>query len=136
MNDRKKGTPDHDKLFRTKPLMDEIRTACQAHYHPRKELAVDERMVATKAKTGMTQYMKDKPTKWGIKLFVLAESSSGYTANFNVYSGKSSSASVQLLRQPQAVPRLGQHEIWCLRYLQGQQERVSPWKRKCPHPEV
>ncbi|XP_049426342.1 piggyBac transposable element-derived protein 4-like [Epinephelus fuscoguttatus] len=54
INDRKKGTPDFDKLFRTKPLMDEIRTACQAHYHPRKELAVDERMVATKAKTGLT----------------------------------------------------------------------------------
>ncbi|XP_049425710.1 piggyBac transposable element-derived protein 4-like [Epinephelus fuscoguttatus] len=94
MNDMKKGTPDHDKLFRAKPLMDEIRTACQAHYHPGKELAVDERMVATKAKTGLTQYIKDKPTKWGIKLFVLAESSSGYTVNFNVYGGKSSSASV------------------------------------------
>ncbi|KAF3845751.1 hypothetical protein F7725_002829 [Dissostichus mawsoni] len=37
-----------------------------------KDLAVDERMVATKAKTGMTQYMRDKPTKWGMKLFVLA----------------------------------------------------------------
>ncbi|XP_028254268.1 piggyBac transposable element-derived protein 4-like [Parambassis ranga] len=87
-NDKKKGTPAYDKLFRIKPLMDDILSACQAHYHPRKELAVDERMVATKAKTGMTQYMKDKPTKWGIKLFVLADSSNGYTINFNVYAGK------------------------------------------------
>lgn len=31
------------------------------------------------------QYMKDKLTKWGIKLFMLAESSNGYTINFNVY---------------------------------------------------
>lgn len=44
---------------------------------------------ATKAKTSMTQYMRDKPTKWGIKLFVLADSSNGYTINFNVYIGKS-----------------------------------------------
>lgn len=73
-NDRRKGTPGHDKLFRVRPLYDNILSACQAYYHPRRELAVDERMVATKAKTGMTQYMKDKPTKWGIKLFVLAES--------------------------------------------------------------
>lgn len=93
-NDQKKGTPQHDKLFRIQPLMDDIRNACQAHYHPRKELAVDERMVATKAKTGMTQYMKEKPTKWGIKLFVLAESSNGYTLNFNLYVGKSHIPSV------------------------------------------
>ena len=94
INDQKKGTPEYDKLFRVKPLMDDIRIACQAHYHPRKEVAVDERMVATRAKTGMTQYLKDKPTKWGIKLFVLAESRSGYTLNFNVYKGKSHTASV------------------------------------------
>ncbi|KAM9364797.1 uncharacterized protein KZ484_010977 [Pholidichthys leucotaenia] len=78
-NDQKKGTPGHDKLFRIRPLYDDILDACQAYYHPRRELAVDERMVAMKAKTGMMQYMKDKPTKWGMKLFVLAESSSGYT---------------------------------------------------------
>ena len=50
-------------------------------------------MVATKAKTGMTQYMKDKPTKWGMKLFVLAESCSGYTLRFQIYTGKTNTAS-------------------------------------------
>uniref|UniRef100_A0A4W6G6E2 PiggyBac transposable element-derived protein domain-containing protein n=1 Tax=Lates calcarifer TaxID=8187 RepID=A0A4W6G6E2_LATCA len=70
-NEEKKGTPGHEKLFRIRPLIDHILSACQAHYHPRKDLAVDERMVATKAKTGMTQFMNDKPTRWGFKLFVL-----------------------------------------------------------------
>ena len=46
-----------------RPLYDNILSTCQAYYHPRRELAVDERMVVTKAKTGMTQYMKDKLTK-------------------------------------------------------------------------
>uniref|UniRef100_A0A3B3R6Z6 PiggyBac transposable element-derived protein domain-containing protein n=1 Tax=Paramormyrops kingsleyae TaxID=1676925 RepID=A0A3B3R6Z6_9TELE len=57
-------------------------------YHPRRNLAVDERMVACKAHTGMTQYMNAKPTKWGFKLFVLADSSNGYTMDFSVYTGK------------------------------------------------
>ncbi|KAM3850276.1 piggyBac transposable element-derived protein 4-like [Diretmus argenteus] len=88
-NDAKKGTPHHDKLFHIKPLLDDIRDACKASYHPKKALSVDERMVATKAKTGMTQFMKDKPTRWGIKLFVLADAHNGYTIDFNVYHGKS-----------------------------------------------
>lgn len=49
---------------------------------------MDERVVASKAKTGMTQYMKDKPTKWGIRMFVLADSSNSYTLDFNIYTGK------------------------------------------------
>ncbi|XP_064179982.1 activating transcription factor 7-interacting protein 1 isoform X1 [Anguilla rostrata] len=89
-NDRKRGTPEHDKLFRVRPLMDTIQHACKAFYHPRRNLSVDERMVATRANTGMTQYMKEKPIKWGFKLFVLCDSSNGYTVDFAVYTGKSS----------------------------------------------
>lgn len=88
-NDRKKGTPQFDKLFRVKPLLNLIKTAAKTYFHPYKNLAVDERMVASKAKTGITQYMKAKPTKWGFKLFVLADSSNGYTIDFNIYTGKS-----------------------------------------------
>lgn len=72
----------HDTLSRIKTYVDDIRTACQAHYHPRKELAVDERMVASKAKTGNT--WRTSPQK----------SSNGYTMNFNVYIGKSHMSSV------------------------------------------
>lgn len=68
LNDRKKGTEDYDRLYRL-------------------HLAVDERMVATKAKIGLKQYIKNNPTKWGIKLFVLADSN-GYTMDFQIYDGK------------------------------------------------
>uniref|UniRef100_A0A3Q3MAR5 PiggyBac transposable element-derived protein domain-containing protein n=1 Tax=Mastacembelus armatus TaxID=205130 RepID=A0A3Q3MAR5_9TELE len=64
---------EHDRLFRVRPLMDTIRHACKTIYHPRQNLVVDERMV---------------PTRWGFKLFVLADSSNGYTADFAVYTGK------------------------------------------------
>ncbi len=76
-NDRKRGTAEHDCLFSVKPLMDIIRHACKSIYHPRRNLAV-----ACKANTGMTQYMKAKPTRWGFKLFVLADSLNGYVVNF------------------------------------------------------
>lgn len=87
-SDMKKGTPEHDRLFCLKPLMISIQDACKAHYHPHQNLVIDERIVATKAHSGMTQYMKANPIKWGVKRFVLADSSNGYTVDFTVYIGK------------------------------------------------
>ena len=37
--------------------------------------------------------MPKKPTKWGMKTWVLADSKSGYTWNWNLYAGKEESAS-------------------------------------------
>ncbi|XP_057687108.1 piggyBac transposable element-derived protein 4-like [Corythoichthys intestinalis] len=82
-NDKRKGTPSYDKLFKMKPLIDDILRACQAHYHSRRELAVDERPV--ERRTGKTQSMTVKPAKWGMKLIVLVDSSNGYTVSFNVH---------------------------------------------------
>ena len=88
INDGLRGTEQFDKLFRAKPLFDDVRLACQAFYHPKQQLSVDERMVASKGRSGMTQYMKDKPTKWGMKLFVVADATNGYSFDFRMYTGK------------------------------------------------
>lgn len=87
-NDKKKGAPDYDRLFRLRPLMDTIKNACKAFYHPRQNLSVDEKVAATRTQVGLKRYMKGKQTKCGFKLFVLADSSNGYTFDFSVYTGK------------------------------------------------
>lgn len=50
-------------------------------------------VVASKAKTVMTQDMKNKPTKCRMKIFVLTESSNSYTVDFNVHTGKTQTPS-------------------------------------------
>ena len=45
-------------------------------------------MLAFKGQVGMKQYIKDEPTKWGFKLWILAGSNLGYTYKFQVYTGK------------------------------------------------
>ena len=51
-------------------------------------------MVKSKHRSGMRQFMKDKPTKWGLKLWVLADSDNGYTVDFNVYTGKNAAKDI------------------------------------------
>ena len=44
-------------------------------------------MAKSRHRSDIRQF-KDKPTLWGIKLWVLADSSNGYTMDFNVYVGQ------------------------------------------------
>ncbi|KAJ0022332.1 hypothetical protein NQD34_009822 [Periophthalmus magnuspinnatus] len=92
-NDLARGTEKYDVLHHVQPLLDMLRTRCMAVYHPRQHISVDERMVATKARLSFKQYMRDKPTKWGLKFFVLADKN-GYTVDYQLYTGKKSQSSV------------------------------------------
>ncbi|GFS10706.1 PiggyBac transposable element-derived protein 4-like [Elysia marginata] len=45
-------------------------------------------MVAFTGRISFKQYMKNKPTPWGFKIWCCAEAESGYLLNFQVYTGK------------------------------------------------
>ncbi|XP_063400067.1 piggyBac transposable element-derived protein 4-like [Mytilus trossulus] len=80
---------DCDKLTRMRYLLDHIKEISQSLYFPHKDISADERMVASKHKySGIRQFIKDKPIRFGIKLWVLACFVTGYTWNFFVYLGK------------------------------------------------
>ena len=83
-----------DKLRKVESLIDYFKSRCLSLYQPRQNLAVDERMVKSRHRSGIRQYIRDKPTKYGIKLWVLADSSNGYTMDFNVYIGKAAGRDV------------------------------------------
>ena len=64
-----------------------------SEYHVHEELAVDEAVIPFKGRLGFKQYMKDKPTKWGIKVFVLEDSINGYVKHIQICTGKNSELS-------------------------------------------
>ena len=79
---------DKDKLLKVRPLYDHINNQCQKYYQPSNEISIDERMVRSKAHFSFKQYIRNKPTKWGFKLWCLCSASSGYTVKFSIYRGK------------------------------------------------
>jgi hypothetical protein len=85
---RTEGQVGYNPLHKLCPLYPQIQEACQTYYQPRQHISIDERMVASKARIAFKQYIKDKPTKWGYKLWVLADSQTGYTYRFEIYAGK------------------------------------------------
>ena len=66
------------------PLLDNFRAA----YNLGREISIDESMIGFKGRLYFIQYMPKKPIKWGMKAFVLADSSSGYTHTWRLYAGK------------------------------------------------
>ena len=74
-------------------------------------------MVKSKARCHFKQYMKNKPTKWGFKLWVLADMT-GYTVDFDIYTGKTTERSELGLSHDvvmQLVPPLTYqgYELYC-----------------------
>ena len=63
-------------------------------------------MNPAKNRLGIKQYIKNKPVKWGLKSFLLCDSTNGYVTNFEVYSGKESHIIPQLGAMGNIVYRL------------------------------
>lgn len=82
-----KGQPGYDPLYKLRPFVDPLLANFKAAYTLGRELSVDEAMIGFKGRLWFLQYLPKKPTKWGMKAFVLADSVTGYTYNWKLYTG-------------------------------------------------
>ena len=78
----------HDKLYKVRFLTDHLGKRFAEEFTPHQQVAVDECMIPFRGRLSFKQYHKDKPTKWGIKVWMLADSQTGYNYSFDVYTGK------------------------------------------------
>uniref|UniRef100_UPI00398EFAF2 piggyBac transposable element-derived protein 4-like n=1 Tax=Pristiophorus japonicus TaxID=55135 RepID=UPI00398EFAF2 len=90
-----KSHPNHDPVYKVRALMEVVRCHFGQSYRPNRELSVDEGMVAYKGRLYFKQYAPAKPTKWGLKVWMLCEAESGYCLNFDIYTGRRKTASQQ-----------------------------------------
>ena len=77
-----------DKFYLISWVLDRFVDNSQKAYKPGPSLTVDEQLFPTKARCRFTQYMPNKPDKFGIKFWVLADLESKYCYNMIPYLGK------------------------------------------------
>ena len=83
----KKGNPGYDPIFKIRPLYENLISNFKLAYNLGREVSIDESMIGFKGRLYFIQYMAKKPTKWGMKAFVLADANTGYTYNWRLYAG-------------------------------------------------
>ena len=76
-----------DQLWKLRWFLDHLQCKFKELVTPEQNVTVDESMVKYKGCLSFCQYLPSKPTKWGIKVWSLCESSTGYMSNFQVYTG-------------------------------------------------
>lgn len=82
-----RGEENYDRLYKCRPALTMILRNVQRCYFPTKNISIDEGMIAFKGRLSFRQYLPAKPTKYGIKVWMAADSSNGYVLNFSVYLG-------------------------------------------------
>ena len=84
---------NNDRFWKIRPFYDNIRRRCLA-LPLESNLCVDEQMVPFKGHINVRQYMKDKPCKWGIKIFNLC-GASGALYDFIIYQGSTTELNLE-----------------------------------------
>ena len=78
-------------MDKVQEFIDLILEISQPLYTLDKEIALDESIVPFTGRTSFKQYVKNKPNPWGLKVYALSGSKSGYMHNILVYAGKQTS---------------------------------------------
>ncbi|XP_052083040.1 piggyBac transposable element-derived protein 4-like [Mytilus californianus] len=97
-----RDTEGFDKLHKVRPIINMVDHTFKDHYKPKQNQTVDEAMVKYKGRFSIKQYMPGKPIKRGMKVWMRADSTSGYCHQFNVYMGKD---------DPNKGPKLGEKVV-------------------------
>ena len=69
-------------------MLDFMNRQFKRFFTPRREISIDETLMATRGRTTVIQYIPTKVAKFGVKFWVLAESFTGYIMHMEIYLGR------------------------------------------------
>jgi len=85
--------PPRDRTLKTrghkvKNIVDHVDRKCRELFSPGQDIAIDESTIGFKGRIIFKTYNPQKPTKWGMRVYTVADSKTGYIVGFVPYFGK------------------------------------------------
>lgn len=102
-----KQSPDGDKLYKIRYVVDYLRNTFKDIFTPSEKLCIDESLVLFKGRLSFRQYIPSKRHRFGVKLFMLCDCKIGYCLDFIVYTGTSTDVE-KLSQRDEVVGKSGQ----------------------------
>ncbi|XP_049768515.1 piggyBac transposable element-derived protein 4-like [Schistocerca cancellata] len=72
-----KSQPQHDPMHKIRPILDHFLLESQKSFYPSENLIIDEGMCGFCGRVVFRVYIKNKPDKYGIKMFTVCDSKTG-----------------------------------------------------------
>ena len=88
-----RANPDYDNMYKVRMFFATLIPRFRSAYSPEQNLSLDESVIPGQSRMPARQFLKNKPDRWGQKLFVVSEAKSGYVLNIEIYSGKTKGVS-------------------------------------------
>ena len=76
-----------DSLSKLNSLLDNLREKFRTNYIPSQHVAVDEYLSLWKGRLKFRMYIPNERERYGVKIYMICESETGYLSNFIVYTG-------------------------------------------------
>jgi hypothetical protein len=89
--------PGYDPIHKVRPFVDRITEKFRSIYTPDREISFDEGLCPYKGRLRFKVYNPAKPNKFGIKLYQVCESKSGYCCAFEIYTGQIEAGDKEIL---------------------------------------
>lgn len=77
-----------DKLAPIRELIELFATKCRSSYKPGQNITIDEQLLSYRGRCPFKVYIPNKPGKYGIKIWIVADSQTNYCSNLQVYTGR------------------------------------------------
>ena len=85
--------PDFDALIKIRPFVDCLQERFECMWQPFENIAFDEGTIPWKGPLSFRVFNKDKPHKYGLRVYQESDSKNGYTMRFEIYTGKKKASS-------------------------------------------
>ena len=84
---RVRSGPGADKFAPIRQVFENFANQCQKKYTCKFSLTVDEQLMPLKSRCSFVTFIPNKPDKYGVKFWVLADVETKYVSNIDVYLG-------------------------------------------------